>query len=127
MSLRSPMGVALGKGAAGGAERAPWLQLVTAVALVPLMLWFLWSLLGLPSFEFAAVRSWLGSGWTPVWMILLIACAAWHSMLGVQVIIEDYVPRKSAKTVALVLLKFLHAIAAVAAAFAVLKVALQSI
>jgi succinate dehydrogenase / fumarate reductase membrane anchor subunit len=71
------------------------------------------------------VRAWLGSGWTPVWMILLIICAAWHSMLGVQVIIEDYVPRTSVKTVALVVLKFLHAIAGVAAVFAVLKVALQ--
>ena len=126
MSLRSPMGVALGKGAAGGAAQHGWLQLVTAVALVPLMLWFLVSLLGLESFEFAAVRSWLGGGWTPVWMILLVICAAWHSILGIQVIIEDYVPRKSTKTVALMLLKFLHAIAAVAAVFAVLKIAMQS-
>ena len=126
MSLRSPMGVALGNGAAGGAAQHPWLQLVTAVALVPLMLWFLVSLLGLPSFEFVAVRAWLGSGWTPVWMILLVMCAVWHSMLGVQVIIEDYVPRKSVKTVALMLLNFLHAIAGVAAVFAVIKVALQS-
>ena len=125
MSLRSPMSLALGKGAAGGAVHHWWLQRLTAVALAPLTLWFLFSLLALPSLAYHEVRAWLADGWTPVWMSLLIAAATWHSLLGVQVVVEDYVSGKTAKTTALVLSNFLHAIVGAAALFAVLKIALQ--
>jgi succinate dehydrogenase / fumarate reductase, membrane anchor subunit len=125
VSLRSPISLALGKGAAGGAAQHWWLQRLTAIALAPLTLWFLFSVLGLPSLGYDEVHAWLAGGWTPVWMTLLIVAATWHSLLGVQVVVEDYVSGKSAKTATLILSNFLHAIVAAAALFALLKIALQ--
>jgi succinate dehydrogenase / fumarate reductase, membrane anchor subunit len=119
------MSVALGKGAAGGAAQHWWSQRLTAIALAPLSLWFLLSLLGLPSLDYAVVRAWLATGWSPVWMILLIVCAVWHSMLGIQMVIEDYVTSKGSKTASLLLANFLHAILGAAAVFAIVKIALQ--
>jgi succinate dehydrogenase / fumarate reductase membrane anchor subunit len=124
MSLRSPMGQALGKGAARGAVQHWWMQRVTAVALVPLTLWFLWSLTALPAHDYDTVRDWVAAGWTPVGLALLVICTAWHSALGLQVVIEDYVPGHGSKTVCLLLANFAHAIAGAAALIAILKVAL---
>ncbi|MCS6946861.1 MAG: succinate dehydrogenase, hydrophobic membrane anchor protein, partial [Steroidobacteraceae bacterium] len=74
--------------------------------------------------DYAQMRSWLGAGWRPVWMALLVLVAAWHSWLGVQVVIEDYLHRKAVKNAALMLSSFIHGVVAVAAVFAVVKTAL---
>lgn len=127
MSLRSPLGRALGRGAAKDGVSHWWLQRVTSVALVPLTLWFLLSLLGLPTLEHGAVVSWIGDGWTPVLLVLLVLVVAHHSALGVQVVLEDYVHAKPAKIAALLASSFLHALLAVAGVFAVLKIAFQGL
>jgi succinate dehydrogenase / fumarate reductase membrane anchor subunit len=57
--------------------------------------------------------------------ILLVITLAWHSKLGVQVVIEDYVHGKAAKTTWLLLSTFVHVAAAVAAVFAILLLALS--
>lgn len=124
MSLRSPMGVALGKGAAGGAVRHWWLQRVTAIALVPLTLWLVFSLTGLRSLDYGVVLEWLASGWTALWMSLFIVASVWHSMLGVQVVIEDYVGA-GARTVVLLLSQFAHLLVGAASLFAVFRIALR--
>lgn len=124
MNLRTPMSVALGKGAAGGAAQHWWLQRVTAIALVPLTIWFIWSLASLPTFDYITVRGWVVSGWSPIWLALLLVAACWHSLLGMQVVIEDYVHSKAAKTAALLLSTFFHVVAGVAGLFALLRTAL---
>jgi succinate dehydrogenase / fumarate reductase membrane anchor subunit len=124
VNLRAPMSVALGKGAAGGAAQHWWLQRVTAIALVPLTIWFVWSLASLPAFDYVTVRGWVSGGWSPIWLALLVVAACWHSLLGVQVVIEDYVHGKAAKTGALLLSSFLHVVAGMASLFALLKTAL---
>ena len=102
-----------------------WLQRLTSVALVPLTVWFVVSLLSLPSFEHVTVMSWMAQGWTALLLILFILVATWHSQLGMRVVIEDYV-HGGAKTLTLVLITFIHAFVAVAGVFAVLKVAFGS-
>jgi succinate dehydrogenase / fumarate reductase membrane anchor subunit len=94
------------------------------VALVPLTIWFVWSLVALPSLDFLAVRSWLAAGWNPVWLSLLVIVVAWHSLLGVQVVIEDYIHAHAAKTVLLVVSIFFHVVVGAAGLFAVVKAAL---
>ena len=124
MSLRTPMRRVLGAGSARQGVHHWWIQRLTAVALVPLSVWFAVSLLTLPSFAHATVAAWMGLSWTALLLVLLVLVAAWHSRLGLQVVVEDYVPGPGARTVTLVVVNFVHALLAAAGVFAVLKVAL---
>jgi succinate dehydrogenase / fumarate reductase, membrane anchor subunit len=122
MSLRSPLGRVLGTGSAKEGVHHWWLQRLTSIALVPLTIWFVVSLLSLPSFEHVTVISWMARSWTALLLILFILAATWHSQLGVRVVVEDYVHGGS-KTLTLVVITFIHALVAAASVFAVLKVA----
>jgi succinate dehydrogenase / fumarate reductase membrane anchor subunit len=122
MSLRSPLGKVLGTGSAKEGVHHWWLQRLTSIALIPLTIWFVVSLLSLQSFDHVAVVAWMSQSWTALFLILFVLVATWHSQLGVRVIVEDYV-HGGTKTLTLVLLTFIHAIVAVAGVFAVLKVA----
>jgi len=122
MSLRSPLGKVLGTGSAKEGVQHWWLQRLTSIALVPLTIWFVVSLLSLPSFEHVTVVSWMAQSWTALLLILFILVATWHSQLGVRVVVEDYIHGGS-KTLTLVLITFIHVVVATAGIFAVLKVA----
>ncbi len=122
MSLRSPLGKVLGKGSAKEGVHHWWVQRLTSVALVPLTVWFVVSLLSLPSLEHVTVVSWMAHSWTALFLILFILVTPWHSQLGVQVVVEDYV-HGGVKTLTLVVITFIHAVVAAAGVFAVLKVA----
>ncbi|MHB1541837.1 MAG: succinate dehydrogenase, hydrophobic membrane anchor protein [Steroidobacteraceae bacterium] len=124
MSLRAPLGSALGRGAAKTGVHHWWVQRLTAIALVPLGIWFVVSLLSLPSLGYSAVSAWMSQGWTAVLLILFVLTLAWHSQLGVRVVVEDYVHGAGPKSALLVLVTYLHVIAAAAGVFAVLRVAL---
>jgi succinate dehydrogenase / fumarate reductase, membrane anchor subunit len=127
MSLRSPLGRVVGHGAAKDGVGHWSMQRLTALALVPLTVWFLLSLLSLAAFDYPSVRSWLATGWTPVFLVLLVGALAYHSALGVQVVIEDYVHTNAIKVAALVASTFVHLCAVAAGLFAVLKVALGAV
>ena len=122
MSLRSPLGKVLGTGSAKEGVHHWWQQRLTSIALIPLAIWFVVSLLSLPSFDHVAVIAWMSQSWTALFLILFVLVATWHSQLGVRVIVEDYV-HGGTKTLTLVLFTFIHAVVAVAGVFAVLKVA----
>jgi succinate dehydrogenase / fumarate reductase, membrane anchor subunit len=122
MSLRSPLGRALGRGSAKEGVHHWWTQRVTAIALVPLSIWFAVSLLSLPSLDHVTLSAWIGQTWTTLLLILLVLVGAWHSQLGVRVVIEDYVHDGGLKTLVLVLSTFVHALVAAGGVLAVLKV-----
>jgi succinate dehydrogenase / fumarate reductase membrane anchor subunit len=124
MSLRSPLSGAVGHGAAGNGVGHWWQQRVTAIALVPLTLWFVFSLAARPSFQYLDLVLWLQRPWNAVLTVLLVVVLALHSKLGVQVVIEDYVHGKSIKLFALVASLFAHVAIAVAGVFAVIRIAL---
>jgi succinate dehydrogenase / fumarate reductase membrane anchor subunit len=126
MSLQSPLGKVRGLGAAGNGVHHWWVQRLTSVALVPLGIWLLVSLLTLPSLDFVTLVAWIAGTWTASLLTLFVIIASWHSSLGIQVIIEDYVHDQGLKTVSLVLSGFVHAVLGVGGVFAVLRIAFGS-
>jgi succinate dehydrogenase / fumarate reductase membrane anchor subunit len=124
MSLRSALGQVTGMGPAKQGVHHWWMQRLSSVALVPLTVWFVVSLLSLPALDHATVVVWMGQSWTALLLMLLVLVATWHSQLGVQVVVEDYVHGAGAKLVTLVLIRFAHVLIAAAGVFAVLRVAL---
>ena len=123
MSLRSPLGRVLGLGAAKDGVQHWWEQRLTSLALVPLGIWFVVSLLALPALDHATVLAWMRQSWTALLLILLVLVGTWHSQLGVRVVVEDYVHGAGARTLTLVVVTFAHALIATAGVFAVLRVA----
>jgi succinate dehydrogenase / fumarate reductase membrane anchor subunit len=122
MSLRSPLGQVLGMGAAKDGVHHWWVQRLTSIALIPLAVSFVVSLLSLPTLGYSSVHMWVHQSWTAVLLGIFISLACWHSKLGIQVVIEDYV-QGGAKTLLLILSTFAHTLIAAASIFAVLKVA----
>jgi len=122
MSLRSPLGRVLGMGSAKDGTAHWWAQRVSAVALVPLTLWFVLSLLTLPALDYDTVRTWLSVPISGFLAVLLVAVLAYHSYLGTIVIVEDYVTTVGMKVLTLLVLRFLYVLCGGAGIFAVLRV-----
>lgn len=123
MSLRTPLGKVRGLGSAKEGTQHFWLQRVTAVALIPLVVWLVASLVCLTGAGRDAVLDWLEQPFPAILMLLLVVTGFYHLRLGVQVIIEDYVHGEGAKLTALLLNTFVCVVAGAVAAFAVLKIA----
>jgi succinate dehydrogenase / fumarate reductase membrane anchor subunit len=121
--MRSPLGRALGLGPAKEGVEHWWMQRLTAVALVPLALWFVASVIALAGADHVKVVEWLSSPLAAILMLLLIGATFYHAALGLQVVIEDYIHGEGAKFAALVLNKLICFALAVAGIFAVLKIA----
>ena len=99
-----------------------WAQRLTAVALIFLGLWFLISILLLEDFQFDAVSAWLGKPLNSMLMVLTFATLVYHSKLGVQVVIEDYVHGPSIKVFSLRTNMLAHILLAAAGLYALLKI-----
>ncbi|HEV7358889.1 MAG TPA: succinate dehydrogenase, hydrophobic membrane anchor protein [Steroidobacteraceae bacterium] len=123
MSLRSPLGRVLGLGSAKEGTGHWWAQRVTAIALLPLTVWFVISLLTLPGMDYETVRTWASVPITAFLALLLVAVLTYHSYLGTIVIVEDYVSSSGMKVLSLMVLRFLYVLAGGAAIFAILRVA----
>jgi len=114
----------LGSGSATSGTGHWWAQRVTALALLILGGWFLYSIAHLDNFAHSAMLDWAGRPFNSITLLLLGLTLAWHSGLGVQVVLEDYVHGPSIKVVSLLLNRFAHAFLAIAAVVAILKIAL---
>ena len=123
MSYRTPLARARGLGSAKGGTGHWVAQRITAVALVPLCLWFAVSVLRLIHADYVTVVNWMHSPWVAVLLVLLVAMVYWHACLGLQVVIEDYVHAEWLKLSSIVLIRFISVILAAAGIFVVLRVA----
>jgi succinate dehydrogenase / fumarate reductase membrane anchor subunit len=119
----TPLARVLGLGSAKNGAHHWWIERVTAIALVPLGIWLVLSLLWLPDHSHATVSRWAGAGMNPTLLLLTLLTMTWHSRLGVQVVVEDYVHGPATKSVTLILIAFAHAAVAVAGGIAVLQLA----
>jgi succinate dehydrogenase / fumarate reductase membrane anchor subunit len=121
--LRSPLGRAIGLGSAKEGVDHWWWQRLSSIALVPLALWFVISVIRLAGADLDTLVVWLDNPIPAVLFILLIAATFYHSALGLQVVIEDYVANESAKFAALIIMKLAAFLLAALAIFSVLKLA----
>jgi succinate dehydrogenase / fumarate reductase, membrane anchor subunit len=87
---RTPLSRARGLGSAKEGVHHWWMQRVTAIALIPLVVWFAISLVMLTGADFAVVRAWIGSPLVMVLLTLTIGVGLYHGQLGLQVVWEDY-------------------------------------
>lgn len=124
MSLRTPLGRVRGLGSAKEGVHHWWMQRTTALALVPLTIWFVSSVLSLVGAGHAAVVEWLASPWSATFMVLLIVATFYHMQLGLQVVIEDYVHNEGAKFASLLVMKGVTFVLGLVAVLSVLKIAL---
>jgi succinate dehydrogenase / fumarate reductase membrane anchor subunit len=124
MSLRSPLGRVLGLGSAKKGSGHWYAQRTTAVALVILGLWFVASLVLLGhGASHASVVHWLSSPFSAAMAMLLVVVGAYHALLGLQVVIEDYVGDQGTRAVVIVAVKFALVVTALIGVLAVLRLA----
>ena len=122
MGTGTGIGRVRGLGSAKTGAHHWWVQRLTAGGNILLLLWFVLSLLRLPSLDHKMVVQWMQSPLVAVPLILLVVNTFWHFRLGLQVVIEDYQHDES-RIVAIVLLNFYTIGAAALAIFAILKIA----
>lgn len=126
MTRRTPLGRVRGLGSAKEGTEHFWAQRVTAIALVPLALWFVASLAAYTGADHATAKAWLSEPFTAVVMVLLVVTGFHHAQLGLQVVIEDYVSSKWVKLFSIILIKLGALALGIAAIFSVFKIAFGS-
>ncbi|WP_319772363.1 succinate dehydrogenase, hydrophobic membrane anchor protein [Breoghania sp.] len=124
MRMRTPLSTVRGLGSAREGTRHFWLSRVTGVAAVPLSIFFVVLLIVMRGADYETAVAILGSPLVAVLMLLTIFTVVYHMMIGVQVIIEDYVPGKMAKVIWLMGNIFFCSFIGVASVFALLKISI---
>jgi succinate dehydrogenase / fumarate reductase membrane anchor subunit len=122
--MRSPLGRAVGLGSAKEGVGHWVAQRVTAIALVPLTLWFVTAVIELTGADFDAMQDWVGRPLPAIGLILLLIATFYHAALGLQVVIEDYVHGELARLGLVILTRLACITLAVAGIVAVLALAL---
>ena len=123
MSFRTPLGRVRGLGSAKEGTHHWWAQRLTAIALVPLTVWFVVSILMLVGADRVAIAEWLGNPVTAGLLVMLILAAFHHAQLGLQVVIEDYVHTEAWKIGLILFAKFAALLFGGIAIISVLKLA----
>jgi succinate dehydrogenase / fumarate reductase membrane anchor subunit len=123
MSIRTPLAHARGLGSAKTGTGHWWAQRLTAIALIPLTIWFVISLVIMTGSGHDAAIAWIGSPLTAVLLVLLIVAGFHHMQLGLQVVIEDYVHTRWLEIALLLCVKGAAILFGAIAVFAVLKIA----
>ena len=122
MRFRSPLNEVIGLGSAKDGVAHWWNQRLTAVALIPLGIWFVLAIAGVDLASRDAVVAWIAQPMTAILLSLTVFVLIYHSHLGVKVILEDYV-EGAAKVVSLVVAAFAHAFLLAVSWFSIFKIA----
>ncbi len=124
MSIRTPLARVRGLGTAKDGTHHWWMQRVTSIALVPLLLWFAFSMLRYSRAEYEVFQHWLSHPINAGLMVTFLFAVFYHAKLGMQVIYEDYVRPEWAMYVALLVTQFVLFLLGAISIVAVLKIAL---
>jgi succinate dehydrogenase / fumarate reductase membrane anchor subunit len=121
--MRSQLGRVRGLGSAKSGTGVWWAERLTAIALVPLTLWFIASALHLIGAPRAAVVAWAAHPFNAALLAALVIATFHHAQLGLQVVVEDYVHVERARMVILLAIKGLSYLLALICLIAVLRMA----
>lgn len=124
-NLSSPLSKVKGLGSARTGTTHFWHQRLTALMLIPLVLWFGFSIAAMPV-DHATLTDWVAHPAVAIALILLILSTFYHTQLGVQVVIEDYVSTHSTRVISIIIVNFLCLLFAIIGVVAVLKITLGS-
>ena len=122
--MRTDLGRVRGLGTAKEGVHHWWMQRLTAIALIPLTLWFIISIATLNNASYIETVNWLSTPLVSIFMIILVSATLYHALLGVQVVVEDYIHQEGFKFLLLIGLKFIFLVLGVVAIFSLLKIAL---
>jgi succinate dehydrogenase / fumarate reductase membrane anchor subunit len=122
--MRSQLGRARGLGASKSGAGHWWVQRVTGVALIPLSLWFVYAALRLVGASHEELLAWIGGPIPVVLLIALVLANFYHLALGLQVVIEDYVPGDTARMATLLVIKGVIVLLTLACLISILKLGL---
>ncbi len=122
--FRHPLKRARGLGSAQSGVGHWWTQRVTAAALVFLSVWFVVTVLSLLHADYASARAMVAKPWNALLLVAFVLTVCWHAVLGLQIVIEDYVHTRWKEVALLVLIKFIAILGALATLMAVLRMAL---
>ena len=124
MSYKTPLARVVGLGSAKDGSSHWWWQRLTALALVPLTLWFIFSISTLTGECVADIRGWMESPLTATLLIAFVVSLFYHAQLGVQVVVEDYVHHEGMKVGTILAVKFLSVMLVISSTISILRVAL---
>jgi succinate dehydrogenase / fumarate reductase, membrane anchor subunit len=119
----SQLSRARGLGSAKSGSAHWWVERVTSVALLPLSLYFVVSVILLLGADQARMTAYMAEPWNSALFLALIAIMFHHLALGVQVVVEDYVPDEAKRLITIVVFKGIIIFLALASAVSVLKLA----
>ncbi|MBL4802795.1 MAG: succinate dehydrogenase, hydrophobic membrane anchor protein [Emcibacter sp.] len=124
MNLNTPISKVRGLGSAKSGTHHWWMQKIAAVALVPLTIWFVASIVQLTQADYFTVKAWMSSPVSAIAMLMYIVIGIYHLRLGLQAIVEDYIHAEGMKVFLQFSILFGCTIIMVASIFSVLKIAL---
>jgi succinate dehydrogenase / fumarate reductase membrane anchor subunit len=119
MDLRSPLGKVKGLGSAKNGSHHWWMQRVTALALIPLVIWLVYIVLSAVNND-ANIVDYMVRPFNAVLMLIFLAASLYHGTLGIRVVIEDYVKCSCMKNFLIIGINFFVTITAVASMVAVI-------
>ena len=122
--LRSPLAKAKGLGASGDASHHFWVQRISALAMITLVIWICLSIAFLPEASYATVVAWLQKPINGIFTLLFVILSLYHAQLGLQVVIEDYVSCHAKRLIGILFIKFLSYLLMAAGVYAVIKITL---
>lgn len=123
MSLRTPLARARGLGSAKDGTSHWWMQRVSAILLAPLSVWFLFFALPMMGTGYADARVWLAQPLHAFLILALVLTVIYHALLGVQVVVEDYIHARWLEVTLLTAIRLIAFLAALATSLAVVRIA----
>ena len=124
--LQTPLKRVRGLGSAKSGTHHFVVQRVTAVALIPLVLWIIYLALAVMHADYAHARALVHQPVNAILLIAFVTAAFWHAQLGLQVVIEDYVHIRWLELTSQIAIKFLCVLGALASVLAIVRIALGS-